>query len=331
MLGADRAYYVRFEIGSCTISNASPAVITKAGHGLVDDDPVVFRTSGALPTGLTPGVIYYVNYVDVDTFQVALTPDGASINTSSAGSGTHYISSGSDSNDGLSTGLAGSLLTLAKAIDLAAALDTSIYNVTIQLADTHIVSGHTFKGAVGAGRITVQGNSGTPSNVLIQGANSCNQSTTPYTLKDVKLTLTSGSTSACIRATQNAAVIIDNIDFGSSVGYHIRADNGGTVTISSPIAITGGARAHYLVVDTGIIVGTGLTVTMTGTLNFSVAFAVANRAGVMNVSSNTYTGGTITGTRYDAKMNGVIDTTGGGANYFPGDAAGTTATGGQYA
>jgi hypothetical protein len=43
----------------------------------------------------------------------------------------------------------------------------------------------------------------------------------------------------------------------------------------------------------------------------------------------TFTGAA-TGKRYDVTENGVISTAGGGANYFPGNAAGTTATGGQY-
>jgi hypothetical protein len=42
-------------------------------------------------------------------------------------------------------------------------------------------------------------------------------------------------------------------------------------------------------------------------------------------------GGTVTGTRYNCDLNGIMDTGGGGANYVPGNAAGATATGGQYA
>jgi len=34
--------------------------------------------------------------------------------------------------------------------------------------------------------------------------------------------------------------------------------------------------------------------------------------------------------RYRASGNGVVNCSGGGANYLPGNAAGTTATGGQY-
>jgi hypothetical protein len=72
-----------------TISNASPGVVTWTGHTLVDDDPVILTTTGSLPTGLTAGRVYFVTNAATDTFEVALTPGGASINTSSAGSGTH--------------------------------------------------------------------------------------------------------------------------------------------------------------------------------------------------------------------------------------------------
>lgn len=74
----------------------------------------------------------------------------------------------------------------------------------------------------------------------------------------------------------------------------------------------------------------GITVTLSGTPAFSVAFATASRAGVVQVNANTYSG-SATGTRYAASTNGVIFTnTGGSATYLPGNGAGTTATGGQY-
>lgn len=75
-----------------TISNASPGVVTKVAHGLVANTPVVFSTTGALPTGLTAGVTYYVKTVlDADTFTVSATPGGTVVNTSSVGSGTHTL------------------------------------------------------------------------------------------------------------------------------------------------------------------------------------------------------------------------------------------------
>ena len=75
-----------------SISNASPAVFTKTAHGLSVNDDLVLSTSGALPTGLTVGTIYYVKTVPTaDTFTVSATVGGAAINTSSAGSGTHSM------------------------------------------------------------------------------------------------------------------------------------------------------------------------------------------------------------------------------------------------
>ena len=76
-------------IGTCTISNGTPAVITLNGHGFTEGDTVVFSTAGSLPTGVVSNTTYYIKYVDLNTFQIALSKGGASINTSSAGSGTH--------------------------------------------------------------------------------------------------------------------------------------------------------------------------------------------------------------------------------------------------
>lgn len=73
-----------------TISQASPGVVTWTNHGLQANTPVVFTTTGALPTGLTAGTQYYVKTVStVSTFTVSATQGGSAINTTDAGSGTH--------------------------------------------------------------------------------------------------------------------------------------------------------------------------------------------------------------------------------------------------
>jgi len=79
--------------GTCTITIASPAVITKTAHGLVADMPVVFSTTGALPTGLTAGTIYYVISAGLatDSFRVSTSVGGSAINTSGTQSGTHTV------------------------------------------------------------------------------------------------------------------------------------------------------------------------------------------------------------------------------------------------
>lgn len=80
-------------LGNPTISNATPAVITLASHGLIANDTIQLTTSGTLPTGLLPLTTYYVLSAGLTSsqFQVSLSQGGVAINTSSAGSGTHTL------------------------------------------------------------------------------------------------------------------------------------------------------------------------------------------------------------------------------------------------
>lgn len=74
-----------------SISNGSPAVFTLNAHGRSNGDAIVLSTSGALPTGLTVGTVYYIINVAANTFNVSLTSGGSAVNTSGAGSGTHSM------------------------------------------------------------------------------------------------------------------------------------------------------------------------------------------------------------------------------------------------
>jgi len=74
-----------------TMTIASPCVVT-SNLTLADATPITFTTTGALPTGLLPGVTYYTKYLTANTFNLAATAGGASINTSGTQSGTQYIS-----------------------------------------------------------------------------------------------------------------------------------------------------------------------------------------------------------------------------------------------
>jgi hypothetical protein len=61
-----------------------------------------------------------------------------------------------------------------------------------------------------------------------------------------------------------------------------------------------------------------------------VAGAIDNGVVLFQLHHAIFTGSTPTGARYQAIMGGVIDTQGGGVNYFPGTSAGVLASGGQY-
>jgi len=75
--------------GTVTISVASPAVFTWTGHGLPNGTPVTLTTSGALPSGLAVGEVYYVIKRTDTTFQLSTDVDGAPVVTIGAQSGTH--------------------------------------------------------------------------------------------------------------------------------------------------------------------------------------------------------------------------------------------------
>ncbi len=81
-------------LGTATVTIASPAVVTRTAHGLANDDPVYFTTTGALPTGITHRQVYFARNVTANTFELAATAGGASINTSGTQSGTHTLFDG---------------------------------------------------------------------------------------------------------------------------------------------------------------------------------------------------------------------------------------------
>lgn len=86
-----KIYTVQGISATVTITIASPGVVTWAAHQLFDGDPVRLSTTGALPTGLTAGTVYYVKSPATNTLQLAATPGGAAINTSGIQSGVHTM------------------------------------------------------------------------------------------------------------------------------------------------------------------------------------------------------------------------------------------------
>jgi hypothetical protein len=88
-------YYWDASIGyiapTVTISIAVPALVSTALN-LPDLTAITLQTTGNLPTGLTPGTIYYTRFVSLTTFNLSATPTGALITTTGTQSGTHSIS-----------------------------------------------------------------------------------------------------------------------------------------------------------------------------------------------------------------------------------------------
>jgi hypothetical protein len=90
-------YYWSANVGvspiQITISIAAPGVITlPAGFSFPDGTVITFNSTGALPTGLTVGQVYFVVSSTGGTFSVSTTIGGAPITTSGSQSGLQFIS-----------------------------------------------------------------------------------------------------------------------------------------------------------------------------------------------------------------------------------------------
>jgi hypothetical protein len=249
---------------------------------------------------------------------------------------TYYVrTDGSDSNTGLVDSAGGAFLTIQKALDTVGGLDFSIYDVTIDLGNGtySTASGNTLKSYVGAGSVIIVGDTATPSNVVVTTTGSspvnflASNVVGTYKLRGFQVT-SSGSAARGIHSTVGSYVEIESVDFGSGFDIQLRASDFGRLLVTGNYSISGGANWHITLVS-GFMRCQSRTVTLTGTPAWAASFIDVSFNGTAVVNGNTYSGAA-TGTRYAVTANGVINTGGAGASYFPGNAAGSTATGGQY-
>jgi hypothetical protein len=79
---------------TATVSIATPAVVTLASHGWQVGQGFYFTTTGALPTGITAGTIYYIISPGFTTgaFQFSTTRGGTAVNTTGTQSGVQSVS-----------------------------------------------------------------------------------------------------------------------------------------------------------------------------------------------------------------------------------------------
>jgi hypothetical protein len=96
-------YYWNQSYGSSpsafTITIAAPGVVTYTGAVLTNGMALILSTTGALPTGLTSGTVYYVcnasgsNFNLATTYANAIASPPVTITTSGTQTGTHYVMS----------------------------------------------------------------------------------------------------------------------------------------------------------------------------------------------------------------------------------------------
>lgn len=243
----------------------------------------------------------------------------------------YYVrTDGDDDNDGLSNTSNGAFATIQHAIDVAAnTLRTVDYNMIINVADGTYSEGQiNLKPILGNGYVSIIGNTTTPSSVIVDGGFSSQYNPTFYYIQGIKLQTTGALAYAL--TSRFATIKFGKLVFDTGFTNQISALENGLIQSIDDYSITGAATRHIYATKYGIVNLTGTTtLQMWGTLAFT-NFVDVREISYLNASGATITGGTITGKRYYATMNSVINTNGGGANFFPGDVAGSTASGAQY-
>ncbi|MDA9539225.1 hypothetical protein ACM41_24300 [Bradyrhizobium sp. CCBAU 21362] len=245
---------------------------------------------------------------------------------------TYYVSTtGNDANDGLTPGTP--FLTIQKALNVVyGTLDLGGQTVTIQLTDgAYTQAAIIINGAqVGAGTIRLIGNTTTPANVVVTGLNDNGMvfnGPGSIFIDGMEVRAQNGYG---VKAGANWVMTLGaNMRYGTNPTYsQIYASNGGRITCNAG-NIVGSAgvfgRADY----GGYLLMAGAPINLTGTPNFTNAFVVSDAFGFIDMYANTITG-TATGARYTASHGGAINTNGGGINYLPGNAAGSSTTGFYY-
>jgi hypothetical protein len=246
---------------------------------------------------------------------------------------TFYVATtGNDANDGLTAGTPWATLQHAADV-LATSYDFNGKQVTIQLADGNYAAAATFIGpfaGIKGKAILINGNAITPTNVVVQNTISASYSA-PIQVKNFKV----ASVGTGLQATAPGGVINVGVGmvFGPCTGPQLYANGGGLVSLATNCTINGGASNFILGQQGNIFIGAGITITLTGTPAFSSSFIGASDLSSILFGSGvavTWVGGA-TGTRYALTNNSSLNTQGQSSTWLPGNGAGTTATGGQYA
>lgn len=241
---------------------------------------------------------------------------------------TYYVrTDGSDSNTGLANTAGGAFLTVQKAINVCVTLDLNGYAITIQLASGTYATASCTTPFLG-GEVTILGDTTTPANVILTTSGLATVTADGYgvaiSVSGIKFQNTLGSTGYLLFAKYGGRInVTGKCDFGSGTGIiHMYAESFGVIrAVSISYNITAGG-AHHMWANGGFIENRSNTVTISGGLTFSGAFARVALASSIYSLSNSWSANP-TCARHLADNAGILNTAGSGTSYFPGTSAGT--------
>jgi hypothetical protein len=234
----------------------------------------------------------------------------------------YVATTGSDSNNGLAVGTP--FLTIQKAVDTAKAYDFNGFNITINVANGTYAGNTTIAGPwlQKGGTLFVTGNITTPANVIWQGDQ--------VVSGPIKVHFTSKALTA---SGAGCYVLLNKVNFGVAFVqpcWQVYVTDRANVEVIGDYVITSNCDYHVGVYLHGRFTAQSRTINDSG--RGFIAFLIIDRRAFADFSGSTFTlvGGEY-GKRYQATIGSLIYTGGGGANFFPGDNAGTVDATSQYA
>lgn len=247
---------------------------------------------------------------------------------------TYYVrTDGSDSNDGLTNTSGGAFLTIQHALDVVQdTVDLAGYDVTIQIGNGTYTQALTVTGPwTGAGTVTLLGDTTTPTNVLfsITGGVAITLTGAKLSISGIGIATTGTNAYGILGQDYSSLTITGKCDFGACGGRQMFFVRYSVITVNANYTISGGAPHHVHLNQNAVMLCAGRTITLTGTPAFSTVYIYHGLCSTSNNTGTTFSG-SATGTRYLVDTNSVIDGTAASATFFPGNAAGSTATGGVY-
>ena len=243
------------------------------------------------------------------------------------------------------SGISGPFQTIDKALNTMKRYNLGGWIFTINLADGVYTKTSTISCPLpnGSGTVVIQGNMTAPDNVSIfnTGTGSCLQMFNGghYAVQGCSFRATAGNPGDQghgIWVMFGTSCNVGKCAWNQVPANHLVAGSAASIFVSGDQYIHGGGiGAHQATYTDGVLIsGIGvptdpnLTITQPVTLG---AFVQASQGGQIWSLWNSITGAAnLTGQKYQAIANGVVNSGARGASALPGSAAGTVSTGGQY-
>lgn len=275
------------------------------------------------------------------TAEVAVTAIAESFPDILTANRTYYVrTDGSDSNNGLVNSSGGAFLTVQKALNVAAAIQSDFtagipYSVTINVGTGTfgriIMTNQLYPGSI---QVVGAGSSNTIIETSDVGADTVLLSNSRVTFGALTLSVDAASVSNVVRVRDLALLhIATDVRFLTSVDSEpivLRVQDGAQAFFDGGAASIEGDFRFFVDATGFAVVDLSADFTLVDTPAFAEGFIRGRTGAFIDAENFSIAAGTATGPRFVVQESAVIRTNGQGLDAFPGDVDGTIASGGRY-